>query len=102
MGYRWTLLALVVPLACVAAPDAGPDQLSQGRYRLPFAEGTTVKVFDDFHTHQPPGRVDLYAVGGRERIAHPNGEFKRERNGRFCGVPTGVVTKGLESVAKPC
>lgn len=42
------------------------DTPSQGRYRLPFADGTTVKVFDDFDTHRPRGRVDLYAIAGQQ------------------------------------
>ncbi len=49
-----------------AAPNGEASPSSQGRYRLPFADGTTVKVFDDFHTHQPTGREDLYAVRGKE------------------------------------
>jgi murein DD-endopeptidase MepM/ murein hydrolase activator NlpD len=42
---------------------------SAGLYRLPFASGTHVKVFDDFTTHRPRGRVDLYAVDGNEPYA---------------------------------
>jgi murein DD-endopeptidase MepM/ murein hydrolase activator NlpD len=61
------LLVLVAFLVSgAAAPDAEPSSSSQGSYRLPFADGTTVKVFDDFHTHQPQGREDLYAVHGKE------------------------------------
>jgi murein DD-endopeptidase MepM/ murein hydrolase activator NlpD len=45
----------------VAAPENGP---SHGQYRLPYADGTTVKVFDDFTSHRPVGRVDLFAVAG--------------------------------------
>ncbi|HEX3809733.1 MAG TPA: M23 family metallopeptidase [Rhizomicrobium sp.] len=37
---------------------------SAGAYRLPFADGTTVKIFDDFATHRPRGRVDIFAVAG--------------------------------------
>jgi hypothetical protein len=37
---------------------------SRGLYRLPFADGTRVKVFDDFLTHRPKGREDLFALGG--------------------------------------
>jgi murein DD-endopeptidase MepM/ murein hydrolase activator NlpD len=44
------------------AQDAAPQ--SAGQYRLPFANGTQVKVFDDFTTHHPRGRNDLFAVGG--------------------------------------
>ena len=32
-------------------------------YRLPFADGTHVRVFADFTTHRPPGRLDMLAVG---------------------------------------
>lgn len=39
---------------------------SQGIYRLPFADGTKVKIFDDFTTHRPRGRVDIYAIAGRK------------------------------------
>ena len=35
-------------------------------YRLPFADGTAVKVFDDFRSHRPRGRIDLYAVDGKQ------------------------------------
>jgi murein DD-endopeptidase MepM/ murein hydrolase activator NlpD len=38
---------------------------SQGTYRLPYEDGTRVKVFDDFTTHRPPGRIDLLGTEGR-------------------------------------
>jgi hypothetical protein len=38
-------------------------RVTQGIYRLPFADGTEVRVFDDFNTHRPVGRTDLYAIG---------------------------------------
>lgn len=38
---------------------------SRGVYRLPFADGTRVKVFDDFATHRPRGRVDIFAIDGK-------------------------------------
>ena len=44
--------------------NSAPDALSQGLYRLPFADGISVEVFDDFNTHRPRGRVDLFAVAG--------------------------------------
>lgn len=47
------------PLAVPAAPPA-----SAGAYRLPFADGTQVSVFDDERTHRPVGRIDLVAEGG--------------------------------------
>jgi murein DD-endopeptidase MepM/ murein hydrolase activator NlpD len=45
------------------AADQTVGTVSAGLYRLPFANGTAVKVFDDFTTHRPRGRVDLYALG---------------------------------------
>lgn len=178
---------------------------SQGVYRLPYADGTKVKVFDDFESHRPQGRTDLFAVeaerpvevvaaadgvvraiqdsfseqqSGRSAnlchnnyvwIEHANGEWtnyshialhsatgraglhvgdrvragqqigyegavgcamldhvhfevavpssapigsggflndndggERERKPRFCGVPNGVVEKGMTYVARPC
>lgn len=38
---------------------------SQGIYRLPYEDSTRVTVFDDFTTHRPVGRIDLFAVEGR-------------------------------------
>ena len=54
-------------LLCCASVSAalGDSALSQGSYRLPYADGTSVKVFDDFTTHRPQGRVDLFAVEGK-------------------------------------
>jgi murein DD-endopeptidase MepM/ murein hydrolase activator NlpD len=49
-------------LATIAAPPSPPQ--STGRYRLPFADGTKVEVFDDFVSHRPYGRIDLYAIEG--------------------------------------
>src|SRR3569623_665754 len=45
-----------------AAPPIPP---SAGAYRLPFADDTLVEVFDDTASHRPPGRIDLFAVGGQ-------------------------------------
>jgi murein DD-endopeptidase MepM/ murein hydrolase activator NlpD len=57
-----TLFALAA-MAPAASPALTPP--SQGTYRLPFADEVLVKVFDDARTHRPPGRVDLFAVGGQ-------------------------------------
>lgn len=55
----------------LSAPSAGQQasasaSASEGAYRLPFADGTTVEVFDDFESHRPVGRTDLFAVEGRQ------------------------------------
>ncbi|MBA8888671.1 murein DD-endopeptidase MepM/ murein hydrolase activator NlpD [Dokdonella fugitiva] len=59
------LLACTSAAAVVQASAGAPGEASEGRYRLPFADGTRVKVFDDATTHRPPGRVDLFAVEGK-------------------------------------
>ena len=60
-----TLITLSVATGLSVAVES-TEPASQGSYRLPFADGTTVKVFDDFVTHRPQGRIDLYAIGGKE------------------------------------
>jgi murein DD-endopeptidase MepM/ murein hydrolase activator NlpD len=50
----------------VTAEAVEQEHSSDGLYRLPFANETVVKIFDDFNTHRPRGRVDLYAVDGKE------------------------------------
>jgi len=55
--------AFVFSTALLTATAAAADP-SAGLYRLPFADGTQVKVFDDFTTHRPVGRIDFFAVIG--------------------------------------
>lgn len=66
---RTVTLALLSGLF-LSAPSTGqqtaaPATASEGVYRLPFADGTTVEVFDDFESHRPVGRTDLFAVDGQ-------------------------------------
>lgn len=67
-----TPILICFVLASFAAGQAMPQNASQpgtgsnGTYRLPFADGTTVKIFDDFTTHRPPGRIDMLAASGPE------------------------------------
>lgn len=62
-----TVSILLLLPACIATAADPPMSAapSEGRYRLPFADGTHVKVFDDFSTHRPVGRIDLFAVDGK-------------------------------------
>jgi len=63
------LCGLVFATSSPAAPQPDSTQetkSSEGIYRLPFADATKVKVFDDFRTHRPVGRMDLFAIEGRE------------------------------------
>jgi murein DD-endopeptidase MepM/ murein hydrolase activator NlpD len=57
------LMVLLAVLAMLPVAEA-PPPASAGAYRLPYADGTRVKVFDDTRTHRPRGRIDLFATGG--------------------------------------
>jgi murein DD-endopeptidase MepM/ murein hydrolase activator NlpD len=57
-------LGSAVLVGAVAGESAPAPGVSQGLYRLPYADGITAKVFDDFTTHRPRGRIDFFAVGG--------------------------------------
>jgi murein DD-endopeptidase MepM/ murein hydrolase activator NlpD len=66
LNSRTALSASILALALVAGDAQAASKPSAGRYRLPFADGTSVRVFDDFDTHRPVGRNDLFAVDGHE------------------------------------
>jgi murein DD-endopeptidase MepM/ murein hydrolase activator NlpD len=75
-----------------AADQAGAQAASEGVYRLPYADGVSVKVFDDVTTHRPQGRIDLFAVGGerpykivaaaRGRVAAIQDRYQEKQTGR--------------------
>ena len=81
-----------VGLAASSAFAAEPRSSSDGLYRLPYADDTKVKVFDDVRTHRPVGRVDLFAVAGQEpyrvvaaaagRIAAIQDAYGEQQSGR--------------------
>jgi murein DD-endopeptidase MepM/ murein hydrolase activator NlpD len=89
-----TLLA--VSLATTAAA-AAPSLRSKGAYRLPFADGTSVKVFDDFESHRPVGRNDLFAVGGHEPY-----RVVAAAAGRIVAIQDGYGEQQSGRAAKDC
>ncbi len=80
--------------AQMAAPST---PWSSGKYRLPFAGGTEVKVFDDFLTHRPIGRVDLFALGG-----HPPYRVVAAAPGRIAAIQDGFGEQQSGRAAKDC
>lgn len=55
--------------ACVNPGPPPKGQESRNIYRIPYADGTNVKVTRDFSTHNPKGRFDMHAKGsGPHRI----------------------------------
>jgi hypothetical protein len=60
------LVTAVAPLTLAAADTPASIPASAGVYRLPYADDTHIKIFDDENTHRPVGRVDMTATGGHE------------------------------------
>ena len=60
-----TSLAMIGAVILCAVVNTAA-QNSKGVYRIPFANGTTVKVSRDFLTHTPLGRIDMSGTGGSE------------------------------------
>jgi len=54
------LLSALSPHPAIAADP----EMSRGWYRIPYANGTDVKVSNDHLTHKPPTRIDLKGTGG--------------------------------------
>ena len=86
-----SLSAVLGGASLAGDPEHGTPQ-SKASYRLPFADGTSVKVFDDFTSHRPQGRVDLFAVEGKPpyrvvaaaagRIAAIQDSYSEQQSGR--------------------
>lgn len=58
---RAALLPAITFAFC--APAAAIDA-SKGVYRIPYADGTEVRVTNDHVKHSPPGRIDMSGRGG--------------------------------------
>jgi murein DD-endopeptidase MepM/ murein hydrolase activator NlpD len=90
------LSILLAAGVALAAPPPLPDTRSEGVYRLPFSNGVSVKVFDDFDTHRPRGRTDLFAVNGTEpyrvvaaaagRIVAIQDSYSEQQSGRAAAL----------------
>ncbi len=59
------LLTATMPLALAATNSPAPPPDSAGIYRLPYADGTRIKIFDDASTHRPHGRIDMTGAEGK-------------------------------------
>jgi murein DD-endopeptidase MepM/ murein hydrolase activator NlpD len=81
----------------VGGESARTYPASEGRYRLPFVDGTRVKVFDDFSSHRPVGRVDLFAVDGK-----PPYRIVAAAAGRVAAIQDGFSEQQSGRAAKDC
>jgi murein DD-endopeptidase MepM/ murein hydrolase activator NlpD len=101
LGAAAIVFAMMFTSGCAQNPPGSPrapgDELftgvpSEGLYRLPYADGTRVKVFDDFQSHRPQGRLDLFAISGERpyvivaaaagRIVAIRDNFSEQQTGR--------------------
>ncbi|HEY0681705.1 MAG TPA: M23 family metallopeptidase [Steroidobacter sp.] len=64
-NYRLALSITVAAPLALAATTAPPLPDSAGVYRLPYADGTHIKIFDDASTHRPYGRIDMTGAEGK-------------------------------------
>jgi murein DD-endopeptidase MepM/ murein hydrolase activator NlpD len=98
---RTSMTAALVILSAVAQPAMAqaPAEVpvSAGVYRLPFADGTTVKVFDDARTHRPVGRVDLFATAGSKPY-----RVVAAAPGRIVAIQDGFGEQQSGRAAKDC
>jgi len=89
------VLATILATGAAGANSSSiPD--SQGVYRLPYADGTAVKVFADVNTHTPKGRLDLYAASGKQpyrvvaaaagRVVAIQDSYSKQQDGRTAAV----------------
>lgn len=67
-----SLAAMSAATADVSGPERAMavaiEQLpkSSGYYRIPYEDGTNVKVTRDHNTHTPKGRYDMVGTGGEK------------------------------------
>ena len=81
----WAVLAPVI-----ASASAAPTQpAAAGQYRIPYADGVRVSVFDDAASHRPVGALDL--VGEPRNPATPH---------RIVAAADGVVMAIQDSYAE--
>ena len=64
----------------------GPYELSNGIYRIPFANGTEVTITNDHFNHCPRGRIDMVGNNGSSIVAAADGwiRFIEDDNTQQC------------------
>jgi murein DD-endopeptidase MepM/ murein hydrolase activator NlpD len=83
-------------LLCFAAV-ASAQEMSKGVYRIPYENGTSVGVTNDFKDHKPLGRIDMSGKGG-------NGEYKivAAADGVVRFIVDNFSQTGLDGDKEPC
>jgi murein DD-endopeptidase MepM/ murein hydrolase activator NlpD len=93
----FTRCAAAGAIALCAAAGVGAQEKSKGVYRIPFENGTSVGVTNDFNKHKPLGRIDMSGKGG-------GGEYKivAAADGTVRYVVDNFSKTGLDSDKEPC
>ena len=83
----------------LSLPASAADAIasSAGLYRIPFTDGLWVQVFDDARSHQPPGRLDLFATRGTKPFA-----VVAAAPGRVMAIQDGFSEQQSGRSAKEC
>jgi hypothetical protein len=85
-------------LASVAGAGPAPAPApSAGLYRLPIGDGLDVQVFDDFLSHRPVGRTDLFAINGVEPFP-----VVAAADGRIVAIQDGFAEQQSGRDARDC
>ena len=58
------LSALLLTVLCFSANGQPDFSLSNGVYRIPYTDGTDVRITRDHLNHTPPGRIDMIGING--------------------------------------
>jgi murein DD-endopeptidase MepM/ murein hydrolase activator NlpD len=93
MSFPSLLLTLfsLAALSGALGQDPSPPAPSEGLYRIPFKDGTRVRVFDDTATHRPRGPLDLGAEAAAPveivaaadgRVAAIQDDYGEQQSGR--------------------
>lgn len=92
-----TAAALIGLLAPSHSQAADPLKHSRGYYRIPYADGTNVKINRDHNSHTPRGRYDMVGTGGSKpyRIA-------AAAPGRIVAIEDSFSERQDSSTAKQC
>lgn len=88
------LAGLLVP---ALLPAADPLKNSRGYYRIPYTDGTEVKINRDHNSHTPRGRYDMVGRGGSKPY-----RIVAAAPGRIVGIEDGFSERQDSSTAKQC
>ena len=93
------MLSVNGPAVLVTASHGAFNQ-SVGVYRIPYADGNDVEIFQDHHTHNPVNRIDMGVDFGTPIVASASGIIRAivDFNGTSPGAGNGLDINGNPQV----